>query len=131
MPKILLVGQDFRLLVTRAAVLAKTHASVVSFSAVEALKVLDGERFDLVVLCHSLTEKEVAEVTETVHRQWAGTRVLLVVSSIAQERSYKGVDATSLPDPDRLIGCTAELLQGLPNYRIEESMRTEQRRAAS
>jgi CheY-like chemotaxis protein len=131
MPKILLVGQDFRLLATRAAVLAKTHANVVCCSAIEALKILDGERFDLVVLCHSLTESEVARVTETVHRRWAATRILLVVSNVAQERLYKGVDfdATSLPDPDRLIGRTAELLQDLPNHRIEESMRVERHQA--
>lgn len=124
MPKILLVGQDFRLLATRAAVLAKTSASVVCCNAIEALTVLETEAFDLVVLCHSLSGNQISVITELVHRRWLETRILLVVSRVSQERLYNGVefDATSLPDPNRLIRRTAELLQGLPNHRIAESL---------
>ncbi len=133
MPKILLVGQDFRLLATRAAVLAKTHASVACCNAVEAMKVLESETFDLVVLCHSLAEKQTVEITNAVHRRWPVTRILLVVSNVGQERFYKDIafDATSLPEPNRLIHRAAELLEGLPNHRIEESMRVERQRVAS
>lgn len=127
MPKILLVGQDFRLLATRAAVLAKTNASVVCCNAVEYSKIFQSEAFDLVVLCHSLAEKQAAEITEAVHRRWPRTRVLLVVADVLQERLYKGVkfDATSSPDPNRLVHRTTELLEALPHHRLEEAMRAE------
>lgn len=133
MPKILLVGQDFRLLATRAAVLAKTDASVVCCNALEAMKILENESFELIVLCHSLAEKQASEITDAVHHRWPKTRILMVVSNIAQERLYRGVefDATSSPDPNRLVHRTAELLEGLPHHRLEESIRVEQRRIAS
>jgi CheY-like chemotaxis protein len=133
MPKILLVGQDFRLLATRAAVLAKTDASVVCCNALEAMKLLESENFALVVLCHSLAEAQAAQITDAVHRRWPKTRVLMVVSNVAQERLYRGVefDATSLPDPNHLVHRTAELLEGLPHHRLEESMRAERRQIAS
>ncbi|MEO8737682.1 MAG: hypothetical protein ABI380_14230 [Edaphobacter sp.] len=129
MPKILLIGQDFRLLATRAAVLAKTHASIICCNAAEGLKILEGEAFDLVVLCHSLAETQATEVTDAVHRRWPGTRILMVVSDVSIERLYKGIefDATSSPDPNRLIRRTSELLERLPNHRIEESVRMEHR----
>lgn len=134
MPKILLVGQDFRLLATRAAVLAKTDASVVCCNAFEAMKLLESESFALIVLCHSLTEKQGSEITEAVHRRWPKTKILMVVSNVAQERLYRGIefDATSSPEPNRLVSRTAELLEGLlPHHRLEESMRVEHRQVAS
>jgi len=122
--KILLAGQDFRLLATRAAVLSRTNARIVCCNAAEALKVLDGEGFDLVVLCHSLAEPDAAGITVAVHRRWPRTRILMVVSDASGERLYRDVefDATSSPEPDHLIRQVTELLEGLPNHSIEETM---------
>ena len=122
MSKILLVGQDFRLLATRAAVLEKTHASVVCCNMMEALTILDSESFDVVVLCHSLSEAQVSEVADAVHRRWPRTRVLMVVSDVSQERHYRGVefDATSSAEPKRLIRRTSELLEGVAYQHSEE-----------
>jgi CheY-like chemotaxis protein len=122
MSKILLAGNDFRLLATRAAVLAKTEASVTCCNASEAMKVLESETFDLVVLCHSLTATQAAEITDRVHQRLPGTKILLVVSGVASELLYSGIpfDATSPTDPNHLIRRTSELLRALPNHRIEE-----------
>jgi DNA-binding response OmpR family regulator len=130
MPKILLAGEDLRLLGTRAAVLGKTGAEVACCSALEARNILERECFDLVVLCHTLTDIESAELTGIIHRRWPDARILTVVSDVAQERLYRGVEfeATISSDPSRLIHRASELLQGLPNHRIEE-LRNEDIRA--
>jgi DNA-binding response OmpR family regulator len=122
MPKILLVGEDLRLLGTRAAVLGKTGAEVACCSGLEARNILERECFDLVVFCHTLTDRKSAELTGIIQRRWPDTRILTVVSDVAQERLYRGVEfeATSSSDPSRLIRRVWELLQGLPNHRIEE-----------
>lgn len=112
------------MLATRAAVLSRTSAHVVCCNTAEALKVLEGEVFDLVVLCHSLAESDAAGIAVAVHRRWPRTRILMVVSDASGERLYHGVefDATSSPEPDHLIRQVAELLEGLPNHHIEETM---------
>lgn len=132
MYKILLAGQDFRLLATRAAILGRTNARVVCCNAAEALKVLEGEGFDLVVLCHSLAEPDAAGITAAAHRRWPRTRILMVVSDASGQRLYRGVefDATSSPEPDHLIRHVAELLEALPNHGIEETMQLAHRQFA-
>jgi CheY-like chemotaxis protein len=124
MSKILLAGNDFRLLATRAAVLAKTPASVsvTCCNAWEAMMVLESESFDLVVLCHSLSTQQTSDITARVHQRLPKARILLVVSNIASDALHSGIkfDATSPPDPIHLIRETSELLRALPNHRIEE-----------
>lgn len=133
MPKILLVGQDSRLLETRAAVLAKVQATVTCQEPNDSLGILECEMFDLVVLCHSLTEKQAGQITDVVRGRWPKTKILLVVSNLSQERLYKGIefDGTSSPEPSRLIRRTAELLEMVPQFLIKRSMTPECHRAAS
>lgn len=122
MPKILLAGNDFRLLGTRAAVLGKTGASVVCCSASETREIIRTEKFDLVVLCHTLSDQEANEIIETVRRLWPHARTLQVVFDGAREKPYRAteLDATSSAEPSRLVRRTAELLQALPNHYIEK-----------
>ena len=117
MSKILLAGSDYRLLATRSAVLARIGASVVSCDALEAMKALEREKFDLVVLCHSLTEKQATEITQVVRRS-SKAKILMIVSDVSRERFYGSLefDATSSPDPDRLVHRTAELLRSPTNH---------------
>jgi CheY-like chemotaxis protein len=113
MSKILLAGGDSRLLETRAAVLAKTGASVACYSAAKALEILDEETFDLVVLCHSLSDPDVALVVEKVRKKVPDTKILVVASNADRyglPRENK-VDATTLPEPERLVALAKELLQ--------------------
>ena len=78
--RILLSGSDSRLLATRAAVLSKTGAAVVFHTAIETLEVLNRDRFDLVVLCHSLTQAQLAVIVDKVHQKIPGTKILMVTS---------------------------------------------------
>jgi DNA-binding response OmpR family regulator len=112
MPRILLAGSDCRLLATRAAVLSKTGAAVVYHNAIETLEVLDREAFDLVVLCHSLLEVDVALIVDKVHQKSPDTRILMVTSDLDRYERQRDnhVDATSIAEPARLVALTKELL---------------------
>jgi DNA-binding NtrC family response regulator len=113
MLKILLTGSDSRLLATRAAVLSKTGATVVFYSAIDTLEVLNRDSFDLVVLCHSLTLAESAVIVDKVHQKIPGTKILMVTSDLDRcELNENGkIDATSIPEPAQLIARVKELLQ--------------------
>jgi hypothetical protein len=132
MPKIVLAGQDVRLLETRAEVLKKTGAEVVYCVGSKAINVVASEMPDLLVLCHSLLHEEAEAIAERVHVCCPGTRVLLVVSQVTEEKQYKGVkfDATSLPEPTRLIKRATELLEGLPYHSVREMTHDRQGPAA-
>jgi DNA-binding response OmpR family regulator len=116
MPKILLAGNDVRLLETRAAVLKKTGAEVVYCTGFHVLDVIVSETPDLVVLCHSLGRGEAEALSDKIHACWPKTRVLLVVSQGFEEKQYQDArfDATILPDPVRLIKRATELLEPQP-----------------
>lgn len=123
MSKILLVGNDLRLQMTRAAVLAQTSATVIYCNAIEAAWSLQNDCFDLVVLCHSLTERQTFEITKMTHDKLPTATVLRVISDISQEmpRSITALDATSTSDPEGLVRRTAELLRHLPPAILSQS----------
>jgi DNA-binding response OmpR family regulator len=129
--QILLAGQDPRLLSTRAAVLRKISGHVVSCNAAEALKFLESETPNLVVLCHSLSVEEAESVADKAHERAQGTCVLMLISEAHPERPHRGVkfDAVTLPDPTRLIARTAELLHGSPNHRLKEVVKRQPSRS--
>jgi hypothetical protein len=119
MPKILLAGQDFCLLETRAAVLRKTGAEVVSCggpAGPQIVNVVASQMPELLVLCHSLLHEEAEKIADKVHACCPKTRVLLVVSPLIADRPSRDTkfDATCLPEPKDLIRCVTELLQKLP-----------------
>jgi DNA-binding response OmpR family regulator len=120
MPKILLAGQDDHLLETRAAVLKKTGADVVYCIGSHAFNVIKSEMPDLVVLCHSLPEAEAEVIADKAHVCCPRTRVLLVVSQATEEKHYKYAkfDATSLPEPTKLITLAAKLLEVMPYHSV-------------
>jgi CheY-like chemotaxis protein len=130
MRRILVAGQDARLLATRAEVLKKTGAEIVSCTASEALKFLETEAPDLIVLCHSLSEEEAEMITRKAHERGQRTRLLMVVSEASRQRLHRDemFDATTLSDPTRLIARAKELLQELPNHHLKEIVNGQQRR---
>jgi CheY-like chemotaxis protein len=111
--RILLAGSDSRLLATRAAVLLKTGAVVVHRNTMGALGILDREAFDLVVLCHSLPEEDVAVIVDKVHQKIPGAKILMVTSALDGYGMYANskVDAISVPEPAHLVTLVKELLQ--------------------
>jgi hypothetical protein len=114
MHTILLVGADDVLLTTRAAILSRTGSAVICSNAATALAIQAEQKCELVVLCHSLAPEVCSSLTESIRKCWPATRILLVVSNrewgFAEARA--AVDGTSSPEPERLIGQTAELLRG-------------------
>jgi CheY-like chemotaxis protein len=111
--RILLAGCDARLLATRAAVLLKTGAVVVHQDTPGTLNILDRETFDLVVLCHSLPEEDVAVIVDNVHQKIPGAKILMVTSALDGYRvqADSKIDATSIPEPGHLVALAKELLQ--------------------
>lgn len=109
---ILAVGEDADLLGTRANVLCKTGANVLCSTGAAALKYIAEWEFDLVVLCHSVRQHDVEQITEAAHRRGAKTLVLLMVSGGMREPEFAGVnfDARSFVEPDCLIRSAVELL---------------------
>jgi CheY-like chemotaxis protein len=111
--RILLAGSDSRLLATRAAVLAKTGASVVHRNPMETIEILDRETFDLVVLCHTLPESDVAVIVDRVHQKISGAKILMVTSELdgCRIQGDSKIDATSMPAPEHLVALAKELLE--------------------
>jgi DNA-binding response OmpR family regulator len=117
MRTILTISQDEMLLSTRAAVLRKTNAEVVAATASEAKKILRSRRFDLVVLCHSLSTEETLEIAALAHRQTLAVRVLTVVPNAdpVSEWSILASDSTASCDPRMLVEKVAGLLRVSPS----------------
>jgi hypothetical protein len=122
-PKILLIGDDFRLLASRAALLTKTGASTVCCNPVEMQKDLGREMFDLVVLCHSLSEETARGAVVYVHRRWPEAKIFLVESSVLMEKTFDGValDGTISSTPSTLLEQMSAVLQALPKDRVHEA----------
>ena len=116
MRTILLVGEDELLLNTRAAVLHTVGAETVTCRSDAALALLHERRFDLIVLCHSISPDLCEALAEAIHARWAGTRILLVSSTRVGDpgNPLPEIDAITSADPERLIGRTVELLGARP-----------------
>jgi hypothetical protein len=73
---------------------------------------LTGERFDVVVLCHSLQEPIVAELVAFARTHWPEARTMLVTSTVYHDRSYSGIklDAMSSSDPKAVLEHALKLL---------------------
>ena len=101
------------MLATRAAVLAKTGADVVHRNTMEAINILDREAFELVVLCHSLQQEDVAVIVDKVHQKNPNAKILMVTSALDGYELYPNtkIDATSIPEPGHLVALAKELLQ--------------------
>lgn len=78
MPKILSVGLDGLLLHTRNLVLHQSGAEVFSARAEAALVLLDSQYFDLLVLCHTLSSRDIVRICRLVKLFWPRSRMLMV-----------------------------------------------------
>ena len=68
--RILLVGNEFRLLRRRVAALAGIGAQAVLSDPAELETHIGREGFDVVALCHTLSDLERLAVAENAHRRW-------------------------------------------------------------
>ena len=108
---ILLIGEDEFLLETRAAVLRSTGAEMVCTDVSAAIRMLERKKFDVAVLCHSISGSACQTLVEVIRQNWPSTRILLVSAGRSWEMDARpeGVEVC-MPDPERLIERTVELL---------------------
>lgn len=101
---ILLLGEDLRLLATRAAVLRGVVAEVDLCSPREFSARMMARRYDLLVLCHTLRERDVEATMVQSQQLWPNVQILQLVRERWMERAQRrGVAVVSTPEPRRLV----------------------------
>ena len=111
MEKILLVGDNFSLLATRVAILAKMSAGAVGCNPAELATHLGNEKFDVVILCHTLHESTRRSVIANARRRWPEVRILQILPRMDKTSPTSFlVDEVASTEPDDLIRRTAKLL---------------------
>jgi len=103
-PELLCVGHDPILNRTRRLVLEKCFEVALAHTVPEAIALLSRQRFDLVLLCYSLTDEECRKAVEFIHSLSAPAKILALAG--ARERLLLGAQ-----DEEFLSGGPAELLQ--------------------
>jgi hypothetical protein len=111
MSKILLVGEDLRLLETRAEVLGRIGVDTVCCCQRQMMRDLRSEQFDLVVLCHSLATRAANDVAAVARLRWPKAPIALLCSPLEQLKEADGrFDVVVRSDPARLVQATVALL---------------------
>ncbi|HEY1501030.1 MAG TPA: hypothetical protein VGF88_15745 [Acidobacteriaceae bacterium] len=75
-PELLCVGHDFVLNRTRRLILEKCFDVKTANSVPEAMGLLSAQRFDLVLVCYSLTNEECRAMVEFIHALASPTKIL-------------------------------------------------------
>ena len=89
-PAVLCFSLDPTLLETRKKVLARTYR-VTPVSSLEQMRSLTSDaHFDLILLCHTLREKDCAGALEMVQRRWPEAKVMGMATV---DRSCSSTDA--------------------------------------
>jgi hypothetical protein len=117
MPSILSVGNDAVLTKSRAAVLATAlQASVIVADPPAALLLLRDQRFDLVVLCHTVSSDQAGILLQAARNQSPPAKTLLVdpLFSGALVTSKTGERTGPSADPAVLVAQAKHLLDGAP-----------------
>jgi|ERR1700733_722489 len=114
MTAILCVGQDDRLLESRSEILRqKTGAAVKLATSKEALGAIRREKFDLVVLCHTLNTLEAQQISDAVQDQvWVP--LVLRLSPLWNPDladTNQPFDGFCSAEPSSLVNAVAKLLQ--------------------
>ncbi|MDP9039982.1 MAG: response regulator [Acidobacteriota bacterium] len=104
MPGILVVCDDEVLLRTRAAVLDRTGAEVLSSRREHALALQQDTPCRLVLLCHSIPLSLRTDLTHHIRLHWPDTRILLVLPATSSTGEPYS------PDFDDYVPCEPALL---------------------
>ncbi|HTF65948.1 MAG TPA: hypothetical protein VK638_24990 [Edaphobacter sp.] len=103
--RILSVGNDSSLLESRAALLRYTGAKVDSADVLAARSAAMLRRYDLLILCQSVSMRDAAELSEICRFRGPETRTLLLGADIREDAMQINADAklNSLEGPSALI----------------------------
>lgn len=113
LPTILCLGEDPNLLGTRTMLLNSLGAEVKQATSIaEALEQVDGENFDLIVLCHSLKQSDAVAICDAFRERKAPPLILKITNSfgLEEERAQLLCDAIVDAQPVILTDCVRELL---------------------
>jgi hypothetical protein len=108
--RVLSVSEDERLLRPRESVIATLGLSVVSCLSNQAIEKLD-ERFDLVVLGHSIAVEVARKLSLVARERSPEVRILLLTRTAHTLRDFEFADAVSLPDAPILLEQISQLLE--------------------
>jgi hypothetical protein len=101
--RILAVGNDWGLLLTRVALLNLRWTTAGAFPK-DALVLLQGEIFDLLVLCHTLRKEEAAILVDSVRTKLPNLQLLaLQTPSESRENLTGSPIAFTLDSPAKLL----------------------------
>ena len=112
MSKVLLVGEDETLLQTRAAVVRTAGVESVCCKPEAALSFLSQQSFELVILCHSLSEYTCASLAYVIHEHWPATALLAVsaATNIPQVAKDPPLVTITSAEPELLVLQVLELM---------------------
>ncbi len=113
MGKVFTIGRDINLLHTRSLVLEQTGAEVYGARLEPALTLLEAQFFDVIVLCHTLSEQETLRVCKLVELFWPLTRLVFIGELGRNYLSASRLDA-AFPwrlGPDALVGLVRSMLR--------------------
>ena len=105
------MGSDLTLMRNHRVALAKVGANIVLSDPMELETHVGGERFDLVVLCHTLTDTARHAPTASARRRWPHVRVLQISADHTEMKSLGcPVDDRTAVSPDEIAAHASKLL---------------------
>jgi DNA-binding response OmpR family regulator len=112
MATILAVGQDEGLLSSRSAVLRKCNVEVITARPSEAREILVAQKFDLLVLCHTLSSDDMNDLVQLARQQTSDIQVLEVLrkTEFSWDRGPSGADGITASAPVTLVAKVTEML---------------------
>jgi DNA-binding response OmpR family regulator len=108
--RILIVGYDQNLLFTRACILNTRWSAEIAYP-VEALRMLEEEPFELIVLCHSLAGNEAASLARAARKTFPNVFILaLETSAQGDVHPLVWADAVTITEPSKMLDAIEGLL---------------------
>lgn len=108
--RVVCLGKDRRLLETRRALLASRYETLVLGSAQELAALDPSFCPDLLVLCHTLSERESEEASELAHRKWPRIKILTMTTHFRGSRPGDAIVVSS-EGPAHLLSRVQELMR--------------------
>jgi hypothetical protein len=127
MPKALHIGNDSLLLQSRAGLLVAAGLQVLNLvGSAQALDRIPSARWDVAILCHTLSRAERATLLAALRRRNCRAPILLVGRrSYTPPAEIDGFDAVLSPAPAKMIAALGAVLDRLSEEKKEEPQRKE------